>query len=162
MVALFEVGSMTTSLQVMKDGEVLYERDQAFGGAQLTQLIVRQYGFSPEEPKPRSATANCPTTTRLGAASLCRAWRRRSAVPCSSSSPAPRSTGSITSCWPGLGGAAGLAGGRDLADLVRLQRGQSFRRHADPGFGAPQEDDAREAAYLTCLALAMRSSCQEF
>jgi type IV pilus assembly protein PilM len=54
---------------------VLYERDQAFGGAQLTQLIVRQYGFSPEEPKP-SAPANCPTTTRLGAASLRRAWRR--------------------------------------------------------------------------------------
>jgi type IV pilus assembly protein PilM len=45
-VALFEVGALTTSMQVIRDDEVLYDRDQAFGGAQLTQLIVRQYGFS--------------------------------------------------------------------------------------------------------------------
>ena len=48
-IALFEVGALTTSMQVILNEEVLYERDQAFGGAQLTQLIVRQYGFSPEE-----------------------------------------------------------------------------------------------------------------
>ena len=55
-VALFEVGALTTSMQVIRDDEVLYERDQAFGGAQLTQLIVRQYGFSLEgaESKKRS------------------------------------------------------------------------------------------------------------
>ncbi len=28
---------------------MLYDRDQAFGGSQLTQLISRQYGFSFEE-----------------------------------------------------------------------------------------------------------------
>jgi Tfp pilus assembly PilM family ATPase len=56
---------MTTSMQVLRNDEVLYERDQAFGGAQLTQLIARQYGFSPEEQKPRSAAANCRTTMRL-------------------------------------------------------------------------------------------------
>ena len=49
MVALFEVGAFTTSMQVIRNDEVLYDRDQAFGGAQLTQLIVRHYGFSPEE-----------------------------------------------------------------------------------------------------------------
>ena len=49
LVALFEVGALTTSMQVMRNDEVLYDRDQAFGGAQLTQLIVRQYGFSAEE-----------------------------------------------------------------------------------------------------------------
>ena len=48
-VALFEVGAMTTSMQVIRNAEVLYDRDQAFGGAQLTQLIVQQYGFSFEE-----------------------------------------------------------------------------------------------------------------
>ena len=42
LVALFEVGALTTSMQVLRNDEVLYERDQAFGGAQLTQLIVRQ------------------------------------------------------------------------------------------------------------------------
>ena len=35
LVALFEVGALTTSMQVIKNDEVLYERDQAFGGAQL-------------------------------------------------------------------------------------------------------------------------------
>ncbi|MBV8621444.1 MAG: pilus assembly protein PilM [Curvibacter sp.] len=60
MVALFELGSMTTSLQVLRDGEVLYERDQAFGGAQLTQLIVRQYGFSPEEAESKKRSGELP------------------------------------------------------------------------------------------------------
>ena len=31
MVALFEVGALTTSMQVIKNDDVLYERDQAFG-----------------------------------------------------------------------------------------------------------------------------------
>ena len=60
MVALFEVGSITTSLQVLRNGEVLYERDQAFGGAQLTQLIVRQYGFSPEEAETKKRSGELP------------------------------------------------------------------------------------------------------
>jgi type IV pilus assembly protein PilM len=59
-VALFEIGSMTTSMQVMRDGEVLYDRDQAFGGAQLTQLIVRQYGFSAEEAEQKKRSGELP------------------------------------------------------------------------------------------------------
>lgn len=60
MVALFEVGAMATSMQVIKNNEVLYERDQAFGGAQLTQLIVRQYGFSPEEAETKKRNGELP------------------------------------------------------------------------------------------------------
>jgi type IV pilus assembly protein PilM len=59
-VALFEVGALTTSMQVIRDGEVLYDRDQAFGGAQLTQLIVRQYGFSPEEAESKKRSGELP------------------------------------------------------------------------------------------------------
>ena len=59
-VALFEVGALTTSMQVIKNDEVLYERDQAFGGAQLTQLIVRQYGFSPEEAESKKRSGELP------------------------------------------------------------------------------------------------------
>ncbi len=59
-VALFEIGSLTTSMQVMRDEEVLYDRDQAFGGAQLTQLIVRQYGFSPEEAETKKRNGELP------------------------------------------------------------------------------------------------------
>ncbi len=60
MVALFEVGALTTSMQVIKNDDVLYERDQAFGGAQLTQLIVRQYGFSPEEAESKKRSGELP------------------------------------------------------------------------------------------------------
>jgi len=59
-VALFEVGSMTTSMQVIRNDEVLYDRDQAFGGAQLTQLIVLQYGFSYEEAETKKCKGELP------------------------------------------------------------------------------------------------------
>lgn len=59
-VALFEIGAMTTSMQVLRDGEVIYERDQAFGGAQLTQLISRQYGFTVEEAEAKKRSGELP------------------------------------------------------------------------------------------------------
>lgn len=59
-VALFEVGALTTSMQVIRNEDVLYERDQAFGGAQLTQLIVRQYGFSQEEAESKKRNGDLP------------------------------------------------------------------------------------------------------
>ena len=64
-VALFEVGSLTTSMQVMRDEEVLYDRDQAFGGAQLTQQIVRQYGFSAEEAEAKKRSGELPEDYEL-------------------------------------------------------------------------------------------------
>ena len=59
-VALFEVGAMTTSMQVIRNDDVLYDRDQAFGGAQLTQMIIRQYGFSQEEAESKKRTGELP------------------------------------------------------------------------------------------------------
>ena len=66
MVALFEVGAFTTSMQVIRNDEVLYDRDQAFGGAQLTQLIVRQYGFSLEEAETKKRNGDLPDDYDLG------------------------------------------------------------------------------------------------
>ena len=66
MVALFEVGGMTTSMQVIRNDEVLYDRDQAFGGAQLSQLIVRQYGFSPEEAESKKRGGDLPEDYESG------------------------------------------------------------------------------------------------
>lgn len=66
MVALFEVGALTTSMQVIRNDEVLYDRDQAFGGAQLTQLIVRQYGFSPEEAESKKRGGDLPEDYESG------------------------------------------------------------------------------------------------
>ncbi len=59
-VALFEIGAFTTSMQVIRNEEVLYDRDQAFGGAQLTQMIVRQYGFSLEEAESKKRNGDLP------------------------------------------------------------------------------------------------------
>ena len=60
LVALFEIGAVSTSLQVIRGEDVLYERDQTFGGAQLTQLIIRQYGFSPEEAEAKKRSGELP------------------------------------------------------------------------------------------------------
>ena len=60
LVALFEIGADTTSLKVLLDDELLYDRDQAFGGSQLTQLISRQYGFSFEEAEQKKLVSDLP------------------------------------------------------------------------------------------------------
>ncbi len=60
LVALFEIGADTTSLKVLRDDEMLYDRDQAFGGSQLTQLISRQYGFSFEEAEQKKLANELP------------------------------------------------------------------------------------------------------
>lgn len=60
LVALFEIGAENTSLKVLRDNELLYDRDQAFGGAQLTQLISRQYGFSFEEAEAKKLSGDLP------------------------------------------------------------------------------------------------------
>lgn len=60
LVALFEMGAVATSMQVICNGEMLYERDQAFGGAQLSQMIARQYGFSIDEAELKKRTADLP------------------------------------------------------------------------------------------------------
>jgi type IV pilus assembly protein PilM len=60
LVALFEIGAETTSLKVLRDDDMLYERDQAFGGTQLTQLISRQYAFSFEEAEQKKLAGDLP------------------------------------------------------------------------------------------------------
>lgn len=60
LIALFEIGADTTSLKVLRQEEMLYDRDQAFGGAQLTQLISRQYGFSFEEAEQKKLLGDLP------------------------------------------------------------------------------------------------------
>lgn len=60
LIALFEVGAETTSLKVLRGEDMLYDRDQAFGGGQLTQLISRQYGFSFEEAEQKKLSGDLP------------------------------------------------------------------------------------------------------
>lgn len=48
-VALIDVGATTTKVTIMKDDQQLYAREQAFGGRELTEAIMRTYGASLEE-----------------------------------------------------------------------------------------------------------------
>ena len=49
LIALFEIGTLSTSLQVLRDDDVIYERDQPIGGFTLTQSIARRYALSTED-----------------------------------------------------------------------------------------------------------------
>ena len=48
-VALIDAGSNVMSLTVLRNGQQVYAREQAFGGGQLTQDIARHYGMTYEE-----------------------------------------------------------------------------------------------------------------
>jgi type IV pilus assembly protein PilM len=48
-IAVADVGSAVTTFSVMDNLKIIYSREQAFGGAQLTEDIQRRYGLSYEE-----------------------------------------------------------------------------------------------------------------
>jgi len=47
--AVIDIGATMTSLNVMENGDLIYTREQAFGGKQLTEEIMRRYGLAYEE-----------------------------------------------------------------------------------------------------------------
>lgn len=59
-VALFQIGAQVTHVSVLQDGQTIYEREQPFGGNQLTQDIVRAYGLSFEEAESKKKAADLP------------------------------------------------------------------------------------------------------
>jgi type IV pilus assembly protein PilM len=63
-VALFQIGAQATHISVLQNGETIYEREQPFGGNQLTQDIVRAYGFSYEEAETRKKAGDLPDNYR--------------------------------------------------------------------------------------------------
>lgn len=48
-IAIVDFGATTTTFSILHDLRVIYTRDQAFGGRQLTDEIMRHYGLSFEE-----------------------------------------------------------------------------------------------------------------
>jgi type IV pilus assembly protein PilM len=59
-IALFTVGAYTTTISVTLNGQAIYEREQAFGGSQLTQDIARAYGLSAEEAEAKKRNGDLP------------------------------------------------------------------------------------------------------
>ena len=48
-VAIVDIGATTMTITVLHDGNIIYTRDQTFGGKQLTEEIMRRYGLSYDE-----------------------------------------------------------------------------------------------------------------
>jgi type IV pilus assembly protein PilM len=60
-IAVFYLGANTTGVTVMHDGEAIYEREQPFGGQQLTGDIARAYGIPVEEAEQKKRSGDLPT-----------------------------------------------------------------------------------------------------
>lgn len=58
--AVFDIGQTATRLAVVFNGQTVFEREQPFGGNQLTQDIVRLYGLTPEEAELKKRTGELP------------------------------------------------------------------------------------------------------
>ncbi len=59
-VAVVDVGTTTIAITVLHDGNVIYTRDQTFGGKQLTEEIMRRYGISYEEAEQKKCQGGLP------------------------------------------------------------------------------------------------------
>jgi type IV pilus assembly protein PilM len=59
-VALFQIGTQVTHVSIVQDGLTIYEREQSFGGNQLTQDVVRAYGLPFDEAEMRKKTSDLP------------------------------------------------------------------------------------------------------
>lgn len=59
-IALVDVGANVMNVLIMRNDQPVYSREQAFGGYQLTQDIMRHYGMSPEEAEAAKRTNTLP------------------------------------------------------------------------------------------------------
>ncbi len=59
-VALVDIGGNVTNITVLRNDSAVYTREQAFGGSQLTQDIMRQYGMSQEEAETAKRAGGLP------------------------------------------------------------------------------------------------------
>lgn len=60
LVALLKIGGLRSNLQVVLHGDLLFEREQAMGGWQLTHLLSKHYGFSLEEAEAKKRAGDLP------------------------------------------------------------------------------------------------------
>jgi len=152
-VALVDIGGHAASLQILHNGEVFHERDQAFSGSQLTRMIMRRYGFSEQEAEHRKRSADLPAD--YGAAVL-RPFAentaqevRRALQRFFTSTPHHRIDHILLA-----GGCAALAG---LAQAIARATGCAAAV-ANPFEGMAMRSAPRErgSSYLTACGLALR------
>ena len=59
-IVLVDVGANVMNVIILRNDQPVYSREQAFGGYQLTQDIMRNYGMSPEEAEAAKRTNTLP------------------------------------------------------------------------------------------------------
>lgn len=59
-VAVVDIGASAMTLNVLVEGNIIYSRDQAFGGRQLTEEVQRRYGLSFSEAGLAKKTGDLP------------------------------------------------------------------------------------------------------
>ncbi len=59
-IAIFDIGSTLMNLNVMRNGQSVYSREQPFGGNQLTQEIQGVFGLTPEEAEAAKRAGGLP------------------------------------------------------------------------------------------------------
>jgi type IV pilus assembly protein PilM len=59
-VALVDVGANVMNVVVLRNDQTVYTREQVFGGSQLTQDIMKQYGMSQEEAEAAKRSGGLP------------------------------------------------------------------------------------------------------
>lgn len=59
-VGLFKIGGASTTLQVLRGEETIYERELSFGGQQLTHQMAKQYGFTLQEAETKKRYHDAP------------------------------------------------------------------------------------------------------
>jgi type IV pilus assembly protein PilM len=59
-IALVDLGANVMNITVMRNEQAVYTREQAFGGSQLTQDIMRQYGMTQEEAEAAKRSGGLP------------------------------------------------------------------------------------------------------
>lgn len=62
LIAVIDIGATNTDMIVVHKGRTIYSRDQAFGGRQLTEEIMRRYGISYEEAGEAKRRGGLPET----------------------------------------------------------------------------------------------------
>jgi type IV pilus assembly protein PilM len=60
LVTLVDIGASVMNFIVMRNGQRIYSREQAFGGQQLTKDISRQYGMGLDEAEAAKRSGNLP------------------------------------------------------------------------------------------------------
>jgi cell division ATPase FtsA len=131
-VALVDVGASAMKVTIMKDDQQLYSREQAFGGSELTDEIMRAYGMGPEEAESLKRSGTPPDNYEAEILHpFIENLAQEVARACSSSSPRRHITKCITSSLPAVRHWFPVWPSLSVSAPMSIPAGRSVCRHGD-------------------------------